>query len=151
VTRRNIFAAIFFLFFSLYICFESLRIGFGSWHKPGPGFLAFWSGIVLGCLALVTMFENGKANEGSESSAQVSWRGRVSCFLALLAYVVLLNPLGFLLTTFLFITFLVKVVEGRGWGAAMLMGSAMALGSYGLFELCLKSQLPMGILKLFGL
>jgi hypothetical protein len=87
VTRRNIFAAIFFLFFSLYICFESLRIGFGSWHKPGPGFLAFWSGIVLGSLALVTMFENGKPKEEGESSGQVSWKGRATCFLALLAYV----------------------------------------------------------------
>jgi putative tricarboxylic transport membrane protein len=139
------------LFFSLYICFESLRIGFGSWHKPGPGFLAFWSGIVLGSLALVTMFENGKPKEEGESSGQVSWKGRATCFLALLAYVVLLNPLGFLLTTFLFITFLVKVVEGRSWCAAMIMGSATALGSYGLFELCLKSQFPMGILEYFGL
>ncbi len=68
------------------------------------------------------------------------------CFFSLGAFALLLKPLGFLSTTFLFIGFFLKVVERKGWVTAALTALAVALASYGLFEICLQSQLPTGIL-----
>ena len=136
--------------FSAYVCFESLRLGFGSWRKPGPGFLSFWSGAVLGSLALASLLDFRKI-EGHGSKGRVSWKGEVFCFLALVAYALLLNPLGFIPATFLFVTFIVRRVEGKSWGAAILLALGAALGSYILFDISLKSQLPKGIMEILGL
>jgi putative tricarboxylic transport membrane protein len=150
MTKRDRWPAIFF--FSLYICFESLHLGFGHWRKPGPGFFSFWSAAALGCFASIVLFHNWKSKEnGEESPEQASWRGRILCLLSLLIFILLLDTLGFILTAFLFITFYLKVVERKGWKTATLSGVAIALASYGIFEICLKSQLPKGILENLGI
>ncbi len=148
--RKDRLPAIFLIAFSAYVCFESLRLGFGSWRKPGPGFLSFWSGAVLGSLALASLLDVRKI-EGNESKGRASWKGAVFCFLALVAYTLLLNPLGFIPTTFLFVTFIVRMVEGKSWVAAILLALGAALGSHILFDISLKSQLPRGIMEILGL
>lgn len=152
MTNRDKFPAIFFLFLSLFICFESLHLGLGHWRKPGAGFLSFWSGVALGILALVVLFQSWKLKGvGGESRTKASWRGKIICFLSLLAFILLLNTLGFILTSFLFIAFLIKVVERKSWLTAGLIAFAVALASYGLFEICLQTQLPKGILEIVGI
>lgn len=140
------FPAIFFFFLSLYICYESVYLGVGSLRKPGSGFFPFWSGVAIGIFTLVILFQSWKLKADEEESSQGSWRGKIFCFFSLLAFTLLLNTLGFLFTTFLFIGFFLKVVERKGWATATLVALAVALGSYGLFEICLESQLPKGIL-----
>ena len=152
MTQKDRWPAIFFFFFSLYICYESLHLGLGNWRKPGPGFFSFLSAAALGCFALIVLFHTLSSKEnGEESPQEGSWRGRILCLVSLLIFILLLDTLGFILTSFLFITFYLKVVERKGWRTATLTGVAVALASYGLFEICLKSQLPKGILETLGI
>ena len=152
MTKRGEFPAIFFFFLSLYICFESLHLGLGNWQKPGSGFFSFWSGVALGILALFVLFQSRRRKEnGNESREQASWRGRILCFLSLLVFLLLLDTLGFILTTFLFILFLIRIVERKSWIDASVTALVVALASYGLFEICLQSQLPKGILEFLGI
>jgi hypothetical protein len=44
-----------------------------------------------------------------------------------------------------------KVIERKGWGIAILTALTIAMASYGLFEICLQSQLPKGILEVLGI
>ncbi len=143
---RDKFPAIFFLFLSLYICYESVHLGVGTLRKPGSGFFPFWSGAGIGSLTLIILFQSLKLKANGEVSSEGSWKGRVICLFSLLAFILLLNSLGVLFTTFLFIGFYLKVVERKGWATATLVASAVALASHGLFQIVLQSQLPTGIL-----
>jgi putative tricarboxylic transport membrane protein len=145
---RNRIAGIFFILFSSYICIESYHLGIGKWRKPGPGFLTFYAGMILCGLALVIFFDKGK---GKGPEGPFPWRGGGLCLLALLAYVLLLNPLGFIPTTFLFIAFVIRFVERKRWVVSIFTALTSALAAYGLFDVCLKSQLPRGIMGLLGL
>ncbi len=152
MTKRERWPAIFFVFFSLYVCIESLHLGLGGWRKPGPGSFSFWSAVALGIFALILLFHTSKAKVNMEEyPKQESWRGKSLCFLSLLAFILLLDMLGFILTSFLFISFYIRVVERKGWKTATLTAAGIALASYGIFEICLQSQLPKGILELLGI
>lgn len=145
-------SAIFFFFFSIYICYESLHLGFGYWRKPGAGFFPLWGGASLGVLSLFILFQSlkQKAND-EESEEQASWRGIILCVISLVVYILFLERLGFIPTSFVFVLFYIKVIERKGWITAILTALAMAMASYGLFEICLQSQLPKGILEVLGI
>lgn len=136
---------LFFILFSLYVCFESWRLGVGSFFRPGAGFFPFYSSLLLGLLSLILglLAFRGKV-EKAESWTDVG--NTVTVSLALLGFALLLTWLGFVIATFLFILFLLRAVERRGWllagGAALLISAAF----YVVFGLWLKAQLPAGVL-----
>jgi putative tricarboxylic transport membrane protein len=136
---------LFFVLFSLYVCFESSRLGVGTFFRPAAGFFPFYSSLLLGLLSLILGFLafRGKL-EKSEPWADVG--NTVAVSLALLGFALLLTWLGFVITTFLFILFLLRAVERRAWllsaGAALFISAAF----YVVFGLWLKAQLPAGIL-----
>jgi len=45
-------SGVFWLVFSLIMAFESYREGLGTLRQPGPGFLYFWTSIVLALMSL---------------------------------------------------------------------------------------------------
>jgi hypothetical protein len=57
----------------------------------------------------------------------------------------LLERLGFVLTTFVLLSFLLGMIEGINWGRSFGLASAASLGSFAIFELWLKIRLPKGI------
>jgi len=134
-----------FALFSLYIGVESVRLGLGSYQQPGPGFISFCASVILGVLSLALVFLAffGRTTE------RETWhnRGQIAMvFLAILGFTLLLERLGFLLTTLLLIWFLLKVVERRGWGFSVGVAVVVAGASYVVFDVWLSAQLPAGIL-----
>ena len=73
----------------------------------------------------------------------------VLAVIALLAYAVIMNYLGFLVSTFLFLVFLLKVIEPQRWSVALLGSLVASAAFYGVFELGLQSQLPKGPFQIF--
>jgi hypothetical protein len=57
-----------------------------------------------------------------------------------------LERLGFVVTTFVLVTFLLSWIEGTSWARSLGVASAAALGSFAIFELWLKIRLPKGVL-----
>ena len=136
---------LFFILFSLYVCVESWRLGIGGFFRPGAGFFSFYSGALLGVLSVILGFL--ACREKVEKAEPWTDLGNtVAVSLALLGFALLFTWLGFVVTTFLFIFFLLRAVERRGWlfaaGAALFITAAFYL----VFGLWLKAQLPAGIL-----
>ena len=52
---RNQWSGLFWLVFSIFVCVDAVRMGRGSFQVPGPGFLPFWSGVVVGILAILLL------------------------------------------------------------------------------------------------
>jgi len=106
----------------------------------------------MGILGLLVLFQSWKVKgEGDQPLAWGVWKGRIICFLSLVVFSLLLDTLGFILSSFLFLVFLIKFVERKSWMTAVLFSLAIALASYSLFEICLQSQLPAGVMETLGL
>lgn len=151
---REKWSSLVWLGIAIYICVGSLRLSLGSFHHPGPGFLSFYAGFILGGLALVVYLRARKA-PSAKREAEPIWSNRqrgwkmVLTVVALLVYAVAMNYLGFLVSTFIFLAFLLKVIEPQRWSVA-LFGSLAASGAFYLvFEMGLQSQLPKGLFPIF--
>ena len=136
---------LFFVLFSLYVCFESWRLGVGGFFRPGAGFFPFYSSVLLGALSLILgLFTFRGKVEKAEPWTDVG--DTVTVSLAVLGFALLLTWLGFVVTTFLFIFFLLRDVERRGWSFSAAAALSISAAFYVVFGVWLRAQLPAGIL-----
>ncbi len=149
--KFDLISAAFWLLVALVMCEESWRIRLGEFHNPGPGFLPFGAGLILGGCALAVLVRTLKVR-GKEGKAFWADRSRWSkVFLTLgciFVYGVLLEPLGFLLTTFLSMGFLFRVIEPQRWRTVITGALFSAIGAYLIFAVWLQVELPRGFLGL---
>ena len=96
-------SGIFWLCFSILIIILSYRLGLGTLHQPGPGFLFFWVNIALGIMSLVVLVRAwvGKKTEGAQPAI---FRGRsylrlFFVLLSLFLYVIFMETVGFIPST----------------------------------------------------
>ncbi len=139
------------LAFAIYICIESSRLSFGSFHNPGPGFLPLLIGLLLGILSIIVFLQatlSGKPQESIPSwYPKERWKKLIWVLVALFAYAVCLEILGFLISAFLLLVFLFRAgIETQKWVWAIGGSAVASLSSYAIFELWLKTQLPKGFL-----
>jgi putative tricarboxylic transport membrane protein len=140
------------LFIGLAFTLGGFRYGFGAWKNPGPGFLAILFGVLLMALSasLLAMTLRGAA-EGANMPfwrSKGGWRPVLYSVLSLIVYMLILRKVGFLLTTFLFIFFLLRFVCGKRWVISVAVAVAFSLVSYGLFSVLLGTPLPKG--RIYG-
>jgi putative tricarboxylic transport membrane protein len=144
-------SGLFWLLFSLFVSYESYRLGLGSVYQPGPGFLFFWTGIVVALLAIaviVRSFALKAADEEKKEDATGKRYGTkvVLVLVALFLYALLMEWLGFLIVTLLLFVFLLGIIEKKRWWFAIAVSLAVTIAAYLLFEVGLQSQLPKGLL-----
>lgn len=145
MSKADRWTGLFFVLFSTYICVESLRLGLGTFHRPGAGFISFYCGIVLGVLSLILLYLGFLRNVEEEASLG-NWRRILLLLVAILVFTLLLEKLGFLPSTFLLILLVLKGVERRGWGFSLGVALLVAVASYVVFNTLLKADLPAGLL-----
>ena len=136
--------------FALLICVESFRLPLGSIHDPGPGFLPLLVGVLLAGLSVICFLQARKGPSAEPKGSWYSterWKNLVWVLLALLAYAVALDSLGFLISTFLLLIVLFRFgMEPQRWAWAIGGSVIASLSCYAVFELWLRTQLPKGIL-----
>ena len=74
------------------------------------------------------------------------WRAAAPSVLLFLAYIVLLEPLGYLPATAAFIALEARLLGSRRWGRDLLAALVVAFSVYALFSLLLGLRLPAGLL-----
>jgi len=125
----------------------STKFPFGSFANPGPGFLPLSVGIIMFLLSLILFVQSFLRREGGEKAVLVKGAtARVLLILAsLIVYGLLLESLGFILTTFLLMGFLLLAIGSQRIVLALLISLFSAIGCYAVFQLWLEVQLPKGI------
>ena len=128
-----------------------VKMGLGPLNAPGPGFFPAVIGGVLSSLS-ATLFmaavrKKGSGEKKSFWKQEGSWRKILPSLLSLVFYLAFLDFLGYLLTTSLFILFLLKFVGRKGWGASILMALIVSASSYALFRMGLGVLLPRGFIS----
>ena len=143
--KRDVLAAAMTLAFGAGAAFESARLPLGTVHNPGQGFFPWWTSVVsvlLGLILLVQALASrpGTLREGPGRTAKVA-----ALLVVLGAYAFLLEPLGYLISTFLLVLFMLRATDPQRWSVALGMAAITAVGSYAVFAIWLSVPLPRGL------
>ena len=145
--------SVFWIVLGLTISIWSATFPLGGLQDPGPALLPLACGLILILLGVILLVQ--KKTKKSDSSVKPSGpllpRGaagrRVAFTLGgMLLSAILLMPLGFALTVFLLILFLMRTIQPQRWKVTILYAFLSAAGSFVVFKVLLKSQLPSGVL-----
>jgi putative tricarboxylic transport membrane protein len=151
--NRDLIGSLFWAAVGGVFCVGALKYRLFKGVIPGAGFLPFLAGVILIALSLVVFVSAVRARRTSGDKAPdkrffphpESWKKVSLALAALLGYWVALEYLGFLITTFLFLLFLLRVIEPQKWLPAVSTAFIATTFTYALFNLWLKVQLPKGL------
>jgi putative tricarboxylic transport membrane protein len=150
--RTETIGGVFWLLFSLFISYESYRLGLAKVNQPGPGFLFFWTGIVVAILSIIVIVRSFSVKASEEEKEAAAEKQRLTkiapVLIALFLYALLIEWLGFIVVTLLLFLFILGVVEKKKWLFTPAGSVAVTLFAYLIFEVALQSQLPKGLLGL---
>ena len=151
MNRSDLGSSLFWLSFSTFVLLESLRLGTGSLRNPGMGLMAFGASGLLGILSVALFIQTIYKREATKIRpvfAETLWKRVILILAALLIYSQLMPLGGYLLTTFLLMTFLFWTVERQKIGWVLALAFLTTLTTYFVFSKWLNCQFPDG---LFGL
>jgi putative tricarboxylic transport membrane protein len=142
----------FWLGMGVFICILSWQTGFGFFREPGPGFVAFVTGLCMAGIGLVmalaaTLVRTAQRDdrEFAHAFGTVSWFRMLYATALLLVYAALVEPLGFVLTTLLVLWGLFYDWDKKNWFSSFLGSCATSGISYIFFEKLLGLPFPPGI------
>jgi cobalamin synthase len=142
---------LFGLLFALYVLMGSLRLDVGGLHQPGPGFFSFFGGILLAVFSAILLVrsmltkgeDGGKKKKGEEENPKAV----IFVVIALVIYGMVLEFLGFVLCTFFLVILLMCLFDRKKWWVVLFTAACISFGSYVVFNMLLKSDMPVGILE----
>jgi hypothetical protein len=123
-------------------------MGVGTFQKPGMGFITFGTSVLLGILSLALFVRTSLKRDHSKAESLFAGKmwGRVFLVLvALLIYARAMPLAGYLVSTFLLMSFLFWIVKGQKWWWVLISSFLTALITYYVFSVWLKGQLPEGL------
>jgi len=147
--RILLYVNLFWILFSLVTCVESYRLKLGTINTPGPGFFPFGAGFIMLLLSLAALFQSIRKESDVEKKPRQEpfrWWNIVIILAVITAYAFSLEKVGFLITTFLFMCLLLKVVEPQTWKTAILGGLITAVAANLIFNVIFQAQIPSGVL-----
>ena len=143
--------SLFWLAMGLISIYGSLLLGLGSMREPGSGFLSFLAGCFICIMAVVVLVQSFIQREEVRTKLAslwegVNWRRPMIITLLVLGFVLFLEKLGFILSSFLLLFILLKSVEKFSWSKAILIPVLTMGCTYLIFDFFLKATLPKGFL-----
>ena len=143
------------MFLGICLCIGSIRLSLGGFSNPGPGFLPFLAGGLLGILGFALIWSNylrglKKDEEVTKILPKDNRKKLIIPFLTLLilfVYVLLIELLGFLFSTFIFLFFLFKLTQPQKWVIPLILSIMTVILSHLVFSVWLRCQFPKGIFR----
>jgi hypothetical protein len=129
--------------FALFVMWESRQLPLGTFRHPGPAYVPVLLASLLLIFAVLILLTAGQAPKLS-SLRWTEWRHALAIFVACVFSVFAIERLGYRLSMFLMLGFLVKFVERRSWISTLIFAFSLSFGSYFLFYTLLRVPLPQG-------
>jgi putative tricarboxylic transport membrane protein len=153
VAKQNadLWTGLFLIIFSGAVISEAIQLEIGTPQSPGSGFMIFGAAGVLGLLALRQFIRSlrFRGREVKQTSRVIRWKQLTSVILANIVYIFVLQPVGYLLSTFFLLCFLFQVHEKGRWVSAVAGAALTSLLSYLVFSRMLQLHLPRGVIPFF--
>jgi hypothetical protein len=145
MNRRDLTAAVVILCAAGLLSFEALRLDLGNLERPGPGFMPLVLGLgLIGLSAIYLSLALAHRNVRPPSWERTRWKGPLMATAAVVAYGVLLVPVGFALSTAVFIAFWVAVIAKRRVQSGLVYAVLATGGLLAIFAWGLRLRLPPG-------
>ena len=126
----------------------STSLSMGKFKHPGPGFLPFGLGVCLIILSLVLIMKQRKRETGSIPLwPKQAWLRPLLGLAVLIFYAFVIDKLGFILTTFVFLLIWMGLIERLRWKIIFSVSCGTTLALYFLFVFFLGVPLPKGFLN----
>jgi putative tricarboxylic transport membrane protein len=149
MNHHNRISAIFCLLLGIAVFVKGLHLGLRVNIDMGPGFFPLVAGGTLSFLSVILLIQSLIKKETSHRISfwnnPYGWKLVLLTILAISIYPFILSPVGFFLSTFLFLFFLFLVIARHKWWAAGIGGIVTAAMVYLIFEIWLKANLPKGL------
>lgn len=126
----------------------SLRIG--SPTEPQSGFFPFAGSILLFVFSVVIILQGLLGPQKEREAAGEAGRP-TALVLVMTVLVAALNPLGYVVSTFIASGFILRIMGVKSWRVLIITGLCLSVGTYLLFDKLLGVDLPVGFLARFGL
>jgi len=125
-----------------------LRVGTPT--EPQPGFFPFLSGVSILVLSSIILVQ-GWLGRTQSSISFGEIRRPAMLITVLIAFVGLLEPLGYLITSPLIVVLALRIMGIKSWKVLLTTSLGLAIGTFVLFDRLLGITLPVGILSRLGL
>ena len=139
--------------FSIVIFVSSLKVGIGSFKDPGPGFMGFLASILLFLLTLIIVIkEIMKSAEEKGGEPSVNWESLTKPLVltvALCCYAIILETVGYLVSTFLLMFVMLFVDRPRKWYLHVVNAFLIVNVTYLVFYKMLRVLLPLGTFRIY--
>ena len=129
--------------FALLVLWESRVLPLGSLATPGPAYMPVALAILL-LLGGLTIAALGGNTPLIASVGFAEWRHAVAIFVACAFACLALERLGYRITIFITLLFLIGAVERKRPLPAVIFAASFAVGTYFLFDTLLRVPLPRG-------
>jgi hypothetical protein len=148
MTIHNYIGGVFYVAVGLYVCIGAYKLGFGTFQEPGPGFIFIFCGSLLTILSVADLLKTflEKSRSSGTMWAGLKWPKVVLVLVALFASVYFFELLGFPLSTFLLMLFLLNAVEPAKWWITLVSSLIIAFAAYIIFDHWLRIPFPQGFL-----
>jgi hypothetical protein len=151
VRNSDQISSLFWLVTGIGITFLSIKYEFGTFLSPGAGFITFFAGMLLSLLSIILFISSWRSREPRKPLRALweglEWEKALYVIGLLVVYAIILKYIGFLISTFLLLTFLFRVKGAYPWLRVTLLSLFITTGAFLLFQVWLQVQLPKGILE----
>ena len=149
MTKQERNAGVLILIFGLAVAAYSMTVlSLGSIKQPGPGMFPLICGVGIVFLCSLWLIRGNNGILCSEPLwRERNWKNPAVCILILLVYTALMEDLGYLPSTLLFLVAWQILIERANWRRTAIIAIIGTTVMYLLFVYLLSVALPMGILE----
>ncbi|MHC4049746.1 tripartite tricarboxylate transporter TctB family protein [Bradyrhizobium sp. 25ACV] len=131
----------------IFVIRSGLKLKLGTIHDPGPGFVLFYTGILICAFAatiIVAAITEGGPTFGSRWK-DARWARPVIVIACLTGFAIALDLLGFLLAAIPLTLLLMRLIDPVRWSLAIPVSILVPVGMWWLLKQALGIQLPSGM------
>lgn len=144
--KADLITGIVLLILSGYVITEALQMPPSATFGPGSGFLPFWLGVILAALSLYLIVKTSLRRKDESDVPPFPGKQGILTVVKVLAglalFTILMETLGFIVNTFLFVAYLMGVVQREGRRSVLLTAVLTTAGLYIVFQVLLGIALP---------
>lgn len=148
--QSHIIVSLFWVGLGIFVMIFSYKLGLGRFNSPDSGLMSFLLGLILVLLSLYSLILSLLKKAGDKGPPKEGWSqtsyGKIALVLvALFTYSFILEKLGFVITTWIFLFLLFRSM-GNKWITTLIGSTFTVLATYFVFTF-FGVRFPPGIFR----